>query len=65
MAYEGRATTVSRLRRHARISRNSRRARVRTRPTVRATVTDLLTRARRDSAGRELRGLAYRMGIAG
>lgn len=39
--------------------------RVRTRPTVRATVTDLMNRARRDSVGRELRGLAYRMGIAG
>jgi len=33
---------------------------------VRETVTDLLPRVRRDSsAGRELRGLAYRMGIAG
>jgi transcriptional regulator with XRE-family HTH domain len=40
-------------------------ARVRTRPTVRATVTELLARARRNSGGRELRGMAYRMGIAG
>lgn len=39
--------------------------RVRTRPTVRATVTELLHRTRHDSTGRELRGLAYRMGIAG
>lgn len=39
--------------------------RVRTRPSVRATVTELLARARRDAGGRELRGLAYRMGIAG
>lgn len=39
--------------------------RVRTRPAVRATVTDLLARARRSAGGRDLRGLAYRMGIAG
>jgi hypothetical protein len=39
--------------------------RVHTRPTVRATVTHLLSRSRQDSTGRELRGLAYRMGIAG
>ncbi|MGH3568549.1 MAG: helix-turn-helix domain-containing protein [Pseudonocardia sp.] len=32
---------------------------------VRETVTHLLPRARRDAAGRELRGLAFRMGIAG
>jgi transcriptional regulator with XRE-family HTH domain len=40
-------------------------ARVRTRPAVRSTVTELLARARRNAGGRELRGLAYRMGIAG
>lgn len=39
--------------------------RVRTRPAVRSTVTHLLARTRQDSTGRELRGLAYRMGIAG
>lgn len=38
---------------------------VRTRPLVRETVTHLLRRARRDAGGRELRGMAYRMGIAG
>jgi len=30
---------------------------------VRETVTDLLRRARRDVVGRELRGMAYRMGL--
>lgn len=40
-------------------------SRVRTRPTVRDSVTNLLPRAPRDSSiGRELRGLAHRMGIA-
>ncbi len=34
-------------------------------PFVRETVTDLLQRARRDAVGRELRGMAYRMGVAG
>ncbi|MGH3980553.1 MAG: helix-turn-helix domain-containing protein [Pseudonocardiaceae bacterium] len=34
-------------------------------PFARATVVELLTRARRDAGGRELRGLAHRMGIAG
>lgn len=34
-------------------------------PYVRDTVTDLLRRARRDAGGRELRGLAYRMGVPG
>lgn len=38
--------------------------RVHTRPTVRATVTELLPRARRDAGGRELRGLAHRMGLS-
>lgn len=37
--------------------------RVRANPYVRETVTDLRSRARRDAVGRELRGLAYRMGI--
>lgn len=37
--------------------------RVRANPYVRETVTDLLRQARRDSEGRELRGLAYRMGV--
>lgn len=32
---------------------------------VREAVADLLRRARRESAGRELRGMAYRMGFAG
>lgn len=40
-------------------------SRVRTRPAVRSVVTELLNRTRRASTGRELRGLAYRMGIAG
>lgn len=34
-------------------------------PFARETVADLLGRARRDAGGRELRGLAYRMGVAG
>ncbi|MPZ64381.1 MAG: hypothetical protein GEU83_02245 [Pseudonocardiaceae bacterium] len=34
-------------------------------PLARDTVAELLTRARRDAGGRELRGLAYRMGVAG
>jgi transcriptional regulator with XRE-family HTH domain len=38
--------------------------RIRALPFVRETVTDLLRRARRDAGGRELRGLAYRMGLA-
>ncbi len=38
---------------------------IRMNPFVRETVTDLMQRARRDAGGRELRGLAYRMGIAG
>ena len=37
---------------------------VRTRPLVRETITHLMQRARRDErAGRELRGMAYRMGL--
>ena len=39
--------------------------RVRAQPLVRETVTDLLRQARRDAGGRELRGIAYRMGLAG
>jgi hypothetical protein len=31
---------------------------------VREAVADLLRRARRDAGGRELRGLAWRMGVA-
>lgn len=38
--------------------------RIRTNPFVREVVTDLLRRARRDAGGRELRGMAYRMGLA-
>jgi hypothetical protein len=37
--------------------------RTRTNPFVRETVTELLRRARREAVGRELRGMAYRMGI--
>jgi hypothetical protein len=37
--------------------------RVRANPFVRETVTNLLRQARRDAVGRELRGMAYRMGI--
>jgi len=37
--------------------------RVRANPYVRETVTDLLRLARRDAGSRELRGLAYRMGV--
>lgn len=37
---------------------------IRNNPFVRATVTDLLMKARRDAGGRELRGLAYRLGVA-
>lgn len=36
---------------------------VRTNPLIRETVTGLLRRARREAGGRELRGLAYRMGV--
>lgn len=39
--------------------------RIRPNPFVRETVTDLMQRARRDAGGRELRGMAHRMGIAG
>jgi transcriptional regulator with XRE-family HTH domain len=38
--------------------------RIHTDPIVRETVADLLRQARRDAGGRELRGLAWRMGIA-
>lgn len=38
--------------------------RMRTNPFVRETITDLMRRARRDAGGRELRGMAYRMGLA-
>jgi transcriptional regulator with XRE-family HTH domain len=38
--------------------------RVRTNPFAREVVTDLMRRARRDAIGRELRGMAYRMGLA-
>jgi transcriptional regulator with XRE-family HTH domain len=38
--------------------------RMRTNPFVREAVGDLLRRARRDAGGRELRGMAYRMGIS-
>ncbi|MGH3844095.1 MAG: helix-turn-helix domain-containing protein [Pseudonocardiaceae bacterium] len=37
--------------------------RIRTNPFVRETVADLMRRARREAVGRELRGMAYRMGI--
>src|SRR5262249_17496348 len=39
--------------------------RVRSNPWVRESVTVLLGHARRDAGGRELRGLAWRLGIAG
>lgn len=39
--------------------------RIRAQPLVRETVTGLLQQARRDAGGRELRGMAYRMGLAG
>lgn len=38
--------------------------RIRTNPFVRETVTDLIRRARREAVGRELGGMAYRMGLA-
>jgi hypothetical protein len=38
--------------------------RMHTNPFVREIVVDLLRRARRDAGGRELRGMAYRMGVA-
>lgn len=38
--------------------------RIRAHPLIRETVADLLRRARRDAGGRELRGLAYRMGVS-
>lgn len=38
---------------------------IRTRPLVREAVTDLLSRARSETARREVRGMAFRMGIAG
>lgn len=47
------------LRRAERISP----ARVHRHPFTRATVSELLTRAHRDTAGRELRGMAYRAGL--
>ncbi len=37
--------------------------RIRPNPFVRETVTDLMRRARREAIGRELRGMAYRMGV--
>ncbi|MBB5158964.1 helix-turn-helix domain-containing protein [Saccharopolyspora phatthalungensis] len=37
---------------------------IRNNPLVRETVTDLLAAARREAGGRELRGLAFRMGVA-
>jgi transcriptional regulator with XRE-family HTH domain len=37
---------------------------IRNNPFVRETVADLLRQARRDAGGRELRGLAWRMGVA-
>ena len=37
--------------------------RIRTNPFVRETVGDLMRRARREAGGRELRGMAYRMGL--
>ncbi|PWW62316.1 helix-turn-helix domain-containing protein [Actinokineospora spheciospongiae] len=37
--------------------------RVRTNPFVRETVNDLVRKAKHDSVGRELRGMAYRMGV--
>lgn len=37
--------------------------RIRTNPFVRETVGDLMRRARREAVGRELRGMAYRMGL--
>jgi hypothetical protein len=37
---------------------------IRTDVFVRETVADLLRQARRDAGGRELRGLAWRMGVA-
>ena len=39
--------------------------RVRVHPLAREAVVGLLRQARRDAEGRELRGLAYRMGLAG
>ncbi|MBV8995278.1 MAG: helix-turn-helix domain-containing protein [Pseudonocardiales bacterium] len=38
--------------------------RIHTSPFIRETVTELLRRARRDAGGRELRGMAFRMGLA-
>jgi hypothetical protein len=37
--------------------------RTRTNPFVREAVTELMRRARREAGGRELRGIAYRMGL--
>ncbi|GDY34025.1 helix-turn-helix domain-containing protein [Gandjariella thermophila] len=37
---------------------------IRNKPLIRETVSGLLSRAKQNSAGRELRGLAYRMGLA-
>jgi len=54
------AQAVEALRRAERLAPQ----RVRTSPFVRETVTDLMRRARRDAGGRELRGLAYRMGLS-
>jgi transcriptional regulator with XRE-family HTH domain len=38
--------------------------RIRTHPFIKETVSDLMRRAQRDAVGRELRGMAYRMGLA-
>lgn len=38
--------------------------RIRNHPFVRETITDLVRRAQRDATGRDLRGIAYRMGLA-
>lgn len=39
-------------------------ARVHRHPFIRETLAELVTRARRDAAGRELRGMAYRAGLS-
>jgi len=48
-----------------RAAENAAPQRIRTNPYIRQTVVELVRQSKRDATGRDLRGLAYRMGIAG
>ncbi|MEY8039575.1 hypothetical protein [Saccharopolyspora cebuensis] len=56
---EQRAAAVRMLRRAERISPG----RVHRHPFMRSILAELLTKAKRDAVGRELRGMAYRAGL--